>query len=309
MSVTTEQLSSVLSDAEMAALEEAGLSDEELASMSLEGEAPDDDDDEAPADEAADDDGADDDDNTSDDGDSAGAADDAGDDDAAPDPEPEPKQFRPSYKADLPEGFEAKRKEVEDARAALETKYRDGDLSFDEFRAEERKLQVREAEMDRAALKAEMAREMNEQSAKQEWEWTIKRFFRDTKRAEGVDYEDAKLNKSLDVFIRALAADTENADRDADWFLAEAHKMVRIKHGLSAPEQKAGDKAATVREAADARKPKREAIPKTLADVAGGDGPGDIAGEFAHLDKLTGIAFERAFARMSEDQRARYLNG
>lgn len=44
-----------------------------------------------------------------------------------------------------------------------------------------------------------------------------------------------------------------------------------------------------------------------LADVPGGAGEADpVSDEFAELDKLTGLDYERALAGMSEEKRDRY---
>jgi hypothetical protein len=43
--------------------------------------------------------------------------------------------------------------------------------------------------------------------------------------------------------------------------------------------------------------------------VPGGDGPGDVEGEFAHLDALEGEALESAIAKMSPAQREKFSRG
>jgi hypothetical protein len=51
------------------------------------------------------------------------------------------------------------------------------------------------------------------------------------------------------------------------------------------------------------------AAPKTIAHIPGGDGPGDVGGEFAHLDALDGNDLESAIAKMSPAQREKYSRG
>jgi hypothetical protein len=53
--------------------------------------------------------------------------------------------------------------------------------------------------------------------------------------------------------------------------------------------------------------PPADAAPRTLADVPGGDGPGDVGGEFADVLALDGEAYEHAIARMSPAQRDKFL--
>jgi len=58
------------------------------------------------------------------------------------------------------------------------------------------------------------------------------------------------------------------------------------------------------------RKSPIDAAPKTLAQVPGGNGPGDVDGnEFSDVDRLTGDAQEAAIAKMTPAQRERYMSG
>jgi hypothetical protein len=66
--------------------------------------------------------------------------------------------------------------------------------------------------------------------------------------------------------------------------------------------QNLSDKAGTQR-----RTPPVDAVPATLANVPGGDGPGDVEGEFADVLALDGMAYEAAIARMTPTQRERFL--
>jgi hypothetical protein len=92
-----------------------------------------------------------------------------------------------------------------------------------------------------------------------------------------------------------------------EWFLAEAHKRVMALRGaanVSAPAPTpAVDRKA---EAAAARKPRMDAVPATLAQVPGADGPGDVGGEFADVLSLDGMEYETAIARMSPAQREKF---
>ena len=312
------ELSEILSDEEMAA---SGLTAEDLTSM---------DDEPVPDDpHASDDDGEDGDDDKSqaeaDDGDDGGEADD-GQDAGADEGEDDPAQAeadkatpvtadergpRSSYEAKLPDDFDARMEDLTKRTDALEAKYRDGDISFDEFRAEERKLQTEARDLDRIKTKAEISAESEQQAALREWNWSVDRFKRMQAQA-GVNYaEDPKLEKSLDQFVRVLAQDPDNASRDAEWFLSEAHKRVCIMHGIEQGPAKKGVSDANAPKATSdepPRKPKRDKIPVTLAELEGGDGQvDDIAGEFADLERLEGEAYERAFEKMSPAQRERYL--
>jgi len=169
---------------------------------------------------------------------------------------------------------------------------------------ENRKLSNERRELDTLRTKAEIAREMGAQTAEQEWNFTVTNFMRKVKRDEGIDYAtDEAKGSDLDAFVRALANNPANADKDYEWFLSEAHKRIKVLHGVVATKkEEPAPKAVTT------RKPPTDKLPATLAQVPGGDGPGDISGdEFSELDALDGLEYERALASMSKEKRDRYL--
>jgi hypothetical protein len=148
---------------------------------------------------------------------------------------------------------------------------------------------------------------MTAQTAEQQWAFTVRRFMSATAKAEGgIDYvKDAEKNADLDLFVKALARDEKNSDKPAEWFLSEAHRRVQAMHGIATKPTP----APTLEKPAASRKPPIDAAPKTLAQVPGGDGPGDVDGnEFADVDRLTGDAQEEAIRRMTPSQRERYMS-
>jgi hypothetical protein len=117
-----------------------------------------------------------------------------------------------------------------------------------------------------------------------------------------VDYRtDLAKQRDLDFFIRALANDASNDNRPMVWFMDEAHRRVKVLHGLSG--------LSTREQQTAKRKPPVQDLPRTLADVPGSDGPGDVAGEFADIDRLDGFELEAALAKMSPAQREKYERG
>jgi hypothetical protein len=91
-----------------------------------------------------------------------------------------------------------------------------------------------------------------------------------------------------------------------EWFLSEAHKRTKALHGVAADKlapKADGDK----KPEAKTRKPNLDKLPANLSQVPGGDGPGDVGSEFADIDKLDGLAYETALAKMTPSQRERYL--
>jgi hypothetical protein len=184
-------------------------------------------------------------------------------------------------------------------------KFKGGDIDFDQYQIEAAALAKSERALDEIRFKASLSQEMTAQTAEQQWAFTVQRFMSATAKAEGgIDHaKDAEKNADLDLFVKALARDEKNSDKPAEWFLNEAHKRVQAMHGITT---KPGPTPPTP----NSRKPPIDAAPKTLAQVPGGDGPGDVDGnEFADIDRLTGEAQEAAIAKMSPSQRERYMMG
>ena len=171
-----------------------------------------------------------------------------------------------------------------------------------------------------ARAKAEISQEMNAQTAEQLWTHAVNQFMDSTARlseaAGGIDYrKDTEKWSDLDGFVRSLAARNEYAHQSMDWFLEEAHKRVLALHGMSAAAKtSASESSSEAKPALKAmnrnpidRKPPLDIAPKTLAMVPGGEGPGDVDGEFADVLALEGLAYEQAIARMSPTERERFL--
>jgi hypothetical protein len=217
------------------------------------------------------------------------------------------KAFQPSYQAALPEDFDAQVAAVKAQTDALADKFKSGEIDFDQYRIEAEALSKSSRALDELSFKANLAQDMKAQTVEQEWAHTVSRFMVATAKVDGIDYKnDADKNADLDMFVKALANDPRHADMPGEWFLTEGHKRVKAMHGIglaAAPAPAAADPKAS-------RKTPLDAAPKTLAQVPGGDGPGDVDGnEFSDVDRLTGDAQEAAIAKMTPAQRERYMAG
>jgi len=213
--------------------------------------------------------------------------------------------FQPSYQAKLPDDFAARETALKDQEAALVARFKSGELDFDKYRVEAELLSKSERELDAIRLKASLSQEMTAQTAEQQWHHTVQRFMTTTAKEGGIDYsKDPEKQADLDLFVRALANDAKNADKPAEWFLSEGHKRVKAMHGIGLVA------APVVADVKASRKSPIDAAPKTLAQVPGGNGPGDVDGnEFSDVDRLTGDAQEAAIAKMTPAQRERYMSG
>ena len=241
---------------------------------------------------------------------------------AAPDTDPSQPRSQPipRYDSKLPEDFDAQVKSLSDKEAELKRQFKAGELEFDDFDVARAALQSERELLTIARTKAEISQEMNAQTAEQLWTHAVNQFMDSTARLSeasgGIDYrKDTEKWSDLDGFVRSLAARNEYAHQSMDWFLEEAHKRVLALHGMSAAaktsDAESSAEAKPVMKAMDRkpidRKPPLDIAPKTLAMVPGGEGPGDVDGEFADVLALEGLAYEQAIARMSPTERERFL--
>lgn len=217
----------------------------------------------------------------------------------------------PTYEAKLPSDYDDQVKALATEESDLKAKFKTGEIDFDEFEVQRAELLTKREELTLARAKAEISQEMTQQSAQAQWQNTINRSMVEFAKPEngGIDYrKDADKAADLDQFVKVLANREENADKPMDWFLTEAHKRVKALHGLATAAPKV-DPAEAIKAANAARKPPVGSAPATLAQVPGGDGPGDVAGEFADIDALEGEALEAAIAKLSPVQREKWARG
>jgi hypothetical protein len=231
---------------------------------------------------------------------------------AVEEPAMPPSAVTATYDAKLPSDYDDQVKTLATQEADLKAKFKSGEIDFDEFELQRGELLTRRDELNQARIKAEISQEMTQQTAQNQWKSTVDRFVMSAAKEEGgIDYrKDLSKQADLDQFVRVLASRDENSDKPMDWFLTEAHKRVKALHGVAdvAPAPKA-DPAAAAKAANEGRKPPVAAMPATLAQVPGGDGPGDVAGEFADIDALEGDALESAIAKMTPAQREKWARG
>lgn len=269
MSMTDEDLAG-LSDEERAALEDDDDESEILSKI-----AGDDDDEDKDHEEVADDD-------ADDDADEAAAQ-------VAP-----VEEFRPEMRYDAPEGLADKLAAIDASTAELVAKFQDGEIDMAGFMAEKSKLDAEKIQLTVSAEQAKFAERQNTDSRAQRWAWEQERFFANKANAE--TYKDGIVLAALDAQVKQLAGDPANSKRPAGWFLEEADRLVRERFG-----------GAQKSPAAKSRQPDLSAVPKTLAQLPAADIAETGDGEFAYLDKLDGMALEKALSKMTPEQEARYL--
>ncbi len=192
---------------------------------------------------------------------------------------------------------------------ALAKKYEAGEMDFSTYRREERSLtrdyESHKQDMNAANLKAEIAAEHSKQSTEQKWATEQSIFYSDN----DIFKTDALMRGALAAQLDILYADADITGKSGLWYLREAGKMVNARFG--APAEKVTPAAEKLLAAAEDKQKKDAAkpleAPKTLADVPSAQADNEDAGEFAFMDKLSGLDYEKAIAKMNAEQRSRFM--
>ena len=225
-------------------------------------------------------------------------------------PAAESGNFVPRYSGNLPEDYEAKLHALQEEKRGLVQKYKSGDIDFDEYSAQAEGLNARRDELALIKIQADVANNIGKQTEEQRWLFVIEGFFSETLAAEGIDYlHDQEKIEVLDSFIKTIGTNPKNANMRYEDAIREAHKRTKAYFGITEAAPPVVPATPSKPEAKPTRKPPVDDAPKTLAQVPGSDGPGDLAGEFANLDNLDGLDLERALQALTPAQRDRYLKG
>lgn len=245
--------------------------------------------------------------------DDAQPGDDNGDDDSPPEAaaapatppaaEAEQEPFAVAYEYDPTQFNEHKARED---LAALDKRFQEGEIDLDEYN--KNRDDVRD-QIQSHKIKLELSQEMNRQVAIAKWNAITETFMETPKNADF--YANQSRLAALDAQVRRLAVAKNpdgtlvNGNKSESWILKEADRLVREAFtGTSAPAapQKPDPMAG--------RRP--PAAPQTLAEIPAAAPSDEADGEFAHLDSmLDGTpegqrAFERAIAKLTPEQQARY---
>lgn len=210
------------------------------------------------------------------------------------------------YVSELSPDHAQKVADVEARMADISTKFQDGEITFEEMQEQNRAAQAEKEGLLAASIKAQISAEMKAQTEKEaaeqaaaqaeldrvEWSKTIGAFF--DSKPDAVDYKvDTAKQKDLDIYVKALAADPDNASQPMEWFLQQGHALVKAKHGIAGISQPA-NKHAQEEEA----KPLSPIL--TLSDLPGGLTP--AKSDIEQLDQSSGAALTNRFMNMTPAQ-------
>jgi len=203
------------------------------------------------------------------------------------------------YQADVPADYKAQRAELLKEKAGLMKKLMDGEMDADEFAANEARVSDALEDLTAQRIRAETLQEANIQSQAQYQRKEIKKLIANSK-AE-VDYAaDAKAQKQFDMALQAVASDADNAGLDYAEILAQAHKVVLALRGATS-------KGQVVEQAIKSRIPDVK-VPVTLRSIPTAATPNANGNMLDQIGRLTGQAYQDAFAKLSPNQRKALLD-
>lgn len=193
----------------------------------------------------------------------------------------------------LPEEYAQKVSEVDAQLASIGEKFQEGDLTWEDYQTQLREATAQRENLVREAAKAETTQEISERERQREiaeaqaaWDKASDAFI--AAKPDSIDYAaDTEKFRDLNTYVKALAADPDNGNKPADWYLQEAHSLVKAKHRIaSAP-------AAASKPSAPAT-PSAPALPfNSLGEVPGGVLPANT--EVEQLDQVSGAALSNRF--------------
>lgn len=213
-------------------------------------------------------------------------------------------EFVPQFQVEGVEDYDGRVTALNSEQEELDKKYQEGDIDWEEYRDAQRKNDAALRELDQARLKAEMAAEYNQQMAMQQWQAAQETFFESSPERKALR-DDPNIASAYDAALKRLASDDENEGKSYSWFLREAERQTKESFarlmGLDPEKPKGKPKA---------KGKAKKGVPPNLGDLPAAEQPeASSGGEFAHLDKLDGMALEQALAKLSPDQQERYLKG
>lgn len=204
--------------------------------------------------------------------------------------------------AKLPEDFDARVKANEEAQDNLDKKYEDGDISFAEYRKEQRRLDKEARDLDRMRDRVDLGEESRKQAILDHWQSVINPFTK-------AHPELSASQEAMDDFDRLLQVTTgpvlEKGGMPGQVEIDKAYRMWCVANGHALPAQQQQTTTTTQAQ----KQPVK--VPPTLGGLPSATQTGTEDGRWAQLDRLADsdpLAYEDALAKLSESDREAYLS-
>jgi len=204
-----------------------------------------------------------------------------------------------SYKVDAPTDYKSQRADLVKQKAELMKKLMDGEIDADEFAANESKISDALDDLTAHRIRAETLQEANQQSQAAYQDREIRRLIARSKSE--IDYaNDVKAAKQFDVALSALQSDADNAGKDYADLIVEAHRVVLAINGITT-------KGQVIERAIKNRLPDGKP-PVTLRNIPAASTPNANGNLLDEIGRLSGQAYQDAFAKLSPNQRKALLD-
>lgn len=210
----------------------------------------------------------------------------------------------------LPDDFQERKEALKEAKAQLRARRNEGDLSNEEYDTEIDRLADEAMELAQIESQAMISARMHQQ-AEATQRTNIANAVLESAKGAGLDYStDEEKFAELQATMKALKDIPAHANKGFEHVIREADRRVRLAHGIGLeapkPTTPAAPAAAPTPAQAKAKAAKDRQVslddaPKTLAQVPGGQGAGDVGGEFDDIMALEGEAYEDAIAALSKN--------
>lgn len=201
---------------------------------------------------------------------------------------PDPTQFQQATEA---------LQRIETQRDALAAQYESGEIGFAAYRAQERALERQARDAEGVLLHWQIETQVQQRQLQQNWDAAVTEFRQEPGAAA---FESPVVLPMMQAALEAIRAKTPGLDAKSQ--LQQAKEVVqgqlRALLGVDSPVPTPTVQNTPARPRVDI--PSLGGVPVAEAN--------DSDLEFTHLGKLNGLALEKAVAKMSPDQRARWLH-
>ena len=205
-------------------------------------------------------------------------------------------QPKPLFNADLPADIEAQRTALDEKEAAIDQQYDEGDILFTEHKQALRDINKQRNALDRAEFKAELAAEAYRTQIENNWLASQEAFFS--------AHPEFKIDNEVKwaAFDQLVKNETKTVLEKGD-----SIGVPELERAYTKYKQAFNIEAASPKQAKAPAAKNEGVVPPNLGKLPAATANDTDDGKFAHLDRLEGVAFEDALAKLSDAQRDEYL--
>ena len=205
-------------------------------------------------------------------------------------------QPKPLFNTEIPADIQAQRTEIDEKEDALDKQFDEGDITFSEHKKALREINQQRNALDRAELKAELAAEAYQTQIDNSWQASQEAFFsahpefKIDNEAKWAAFDQLVKNETKSVLDKGGVVGVPELER--------AYTKYKQAFNIEAASPKQAKAPASKNEGV---------VPPNLGKLPAATANDTDDGKFAHLDRLEGVAFEDALAKLSDAQRDEYL--